>query len=106
MKLVIERGELLRALGHVTSVVEKRTTIPILSNVMLKATHDGQIETVPIFRHSRSYSFQWPKASCDKSGCRVKTRPAPGAWTLGLRADDVAGNRAFKSMGIVQVANR
>ena len=38
MRLVIERGELLRALGHVTSVVERRTTIPILSNVMLKAT--------------------------------------------------------------------
>ena len=37
MKLVIERGELLRALGHVTSVVERRTTIPILSNVLLKA---------------------------------------------------------------------
>ena len=38
MRLVIERGELLRALGHVTSVVERRTTIPILSNVLLKAT--------------------------------------------------------------------
>jgi DNA polymerase III subunit beta len=38
MKLVIERGELNRALGHVTSVVERRTTIPILSNVMLKAS--------------------------------------------------------------------
>ena len=37
MRLVIERSELLRALGHVTSVVERRTTIPILSNVMLKA---------------------------------------------------------------------
>jgi DNA polymerase-3 subunit beta len=37
MKLVIERSELLRALGHVTSVVERRTTIPILSNVLLKA---------------------------------------------------------------------
>ncbi len=41
MKLVIERGELLRALGHVTSVVERRTTIPILSNVLLKATAQG-----------------------------------------------------------------
>ena len=39
MKLVIERGELLRALGHVTSVVERRTTIPILSNVFLKASN-------------------------------------------------------------------
>jgi len=38
MKLVIERGELLRALGHVTSVVERRTTIPILSNVLLRAS--------------------------------------------------------------------
>ena len=38
MKLVIERGELVKALGHVTSVVEKRTTIPILSNVMLRAS--------------------------------------------------------------------
>jgi DNA polymerase III subunit beta len=38
MKLVIERSELVRALGHVTSVVEKRTTIPILSNVMMRAT--------------------------------------------------------------------
>jgi DNA polymerase-3 subunit beta len=41
MKLVIERGELLRALGHVTSVVERRTTIPILSNVLLKASAQG-----------------------------------------------------------------
>lgn len=38
MRLVIERGELLRALSHVTSVVERRTTIPILSNVLLKAS--------------------------------------------------------------------
>ena len=41
MKLVIERGELMRALGHVTSVVERRTTIPILSNVLLKASGNG-----------------------------------------------------------------
>ena len=37
MRLVIERSELLRALGHVTSVVERRTTIPILSNVLMRA---------------------------------------------------------------------
>ena len=37
MHLQIERSELLRALGHVTSVVERRTTIPILSNVLLRA---------------------------------------------------------------------
>ena len=43
MRLVIERGELLRALGHVTSVVERRTTIPILSNVLLRA-HDSLLD--------------------------------------------------------------
>jgi DNA polymerase-3 subunit beta len=37
MKLKIERSALLRSLGHVQSVVERRNTIPILSNVLLKA---------------------------------------------------------------------
>lgn len=41
MRLVIERRELLKALGHVTSVVERRTTIPILSNVLLRAGENG-----------------------------------------------------------------
>lgn len=37
MKLTIERSNLLRSLGHVQSVVERRNTIPILSNVQLEA---------------------------------------------------------------------
>ncbi len=37
MKLTIERAVLLHALGHVQSVVERRGTIPILSNVLLEA---------------------------------------------------------------------
>jgi DNA polymerase III subunit beta len=37
MKLAIERAALLKSLGHVQSVVERRTTIPILSNVKLEA---------------------------------------------------------------------
>ena len=37
MKLTIERAALLRSLAHVQSAVEKRTTIPILSNVLMKA---------------------------------------------------------------------
>ncbi len=40
MKLTIERSDLLRSLGHVQSVVERRNTIPILSNVKLEA--DGE----------------------------------------------------------------
>jgi DNA polymerase-3 subunit beta len=37
MKLTIERGALLKALAHVQSVVERRNTIPILSNVLVDA---------------------------------------------------------------------
>src|SRR3546814_14893686 len=38
MKLTIERGALLKALAHVQSVVERRNTIPILSNVLVDAS--------------------------------------------------------------------
>ncbi len=37
MQFIIERGALLKALGHVQNVVERRNTIPILSNVLLSA---------------------------------------------------------------------
>jgi DNA polymerase-3 subunit beta len=40
MKLTIERAALLKALGHVQSVVERRNTIPILSNVLFTAGRD------------------------------------------------------------------
>ncbi|HEY9348398.1 MAG TPA: DNA polymerase III subunit beta, partial [Inquilinus sp.] len=37
MKLIIERAALLKGLSHVQSVVERRNTIPILSNILLRA---------------------------------------------------------------------
>lgn len=37
MKLTLERSNLLNALSHVQNVVERRNTIPILSNVLLSA---------------------------------------------------------------------
>ena len=37
MKISIDRGILLKALNHVQSVVERRNTIPILSNVKVDA---------------------------------------------------------------------
>jgi len=40
MRLTIERSTLLKALNHVQSVVERRNTIPILSNVLLTAQGD------------------------------------------------------------------
>lgn len=41
MQFVIERAHLIKGLGHVQSVVEKRGTIAVLSNVKLDATADG-----------------------------------------------------------------
>lgn len=41
MKLTIERAALLKALAHVQSVVERRNTIPILSNVLISAQGDA-----------------------------------------------------------------
>jgi len=41
MKLAIERATLIKALAHVQSVVERRTTIPILSNVKIEAEAGG-----------------------------------------------------------------
>jgi DNA polymerase III subunit beta len=43
MKATIERATLLKSLGHVQSVVERRNTIPILSNVLIEAAADGSI---------------------------------------------------------------
>ena len=37
MKATIERATLLKGLSHVQSVVERRNTIPILSNVLIEA---------------------------------------------------------------------
>jgi len=39
MKITIERGTLLRALSHVQSIIERRTTIPVLANVLLSASN-------------------------------------------------------------------
>ncbi|MFI3242457.1 MAG: DNA polymerase III subunit beta [Alphaproteobacteria bacterium] len=41
MKIVIERANLLKTLSHVQSIVERRNTIPVLSNVKIEALGDG-----------------------------------------------------------------
>ncbi len=43
MKATIERATLLRCLSHVQSVVERRNTIPILSNVLIEASSSGSV---------------------------------------------------------------
>jgi len=46
MKATIERATLLRCLSHVQSVVERRNTIPILSNVLIDAGAGGSLRVM------------------------------------------------------------
>ena len=46
MKATIERATLLKCLSHVQSVVERRNTIPILSNVLIEAAADGTLRVM------------------------------------------------------------
>lgn len=46
MKATIERATLMRCMSHVQSVVERRNTIPILSNVLIDAAEDGTIKVM------------------------------------------------------------
>ena len=41
MKFTIERAVLLKTLGHVQNIVEKRNTVPVLSNVRIEANDMG-----------------------------------------------------------------
>ena len=45
MRITLERSALLKSLAHMQSVVERRNTIPILSNVLIEAS-DGQLSLV------------------------------------------------------------
>ncbi len=46
MKATIERATLLRCLSHVQSVVERRNTIPILSNVLIEAEGSNSLKVM------------------------------------------------------------
>ena len=40
MKIIIDKSSLLKPLNHIQSVVERKNTIPILSNVIISANDD------------------------------------------------------------------
>ena len=43
MKVTVERSELLRSLSHVHRVVERRNTIPILANVLVRRSDERRV---------------------------------------------------------------
>ena len=49
MKISVERDILLKSLNHIQSVVERRNTIPILSNVKIIANNEEEQRIFPEF---------------------------------------------------------
>jgi DNA polymerase III subunit beta len=43
MRFVVDRNAIVRALGHITGIVERRNTIPILSNILIGADGEGNL---------------------------------------------------------------
>ena len=72
MKVTLERSALLKSLGHVHRVVERRTTIPILSNVLLSAGAKGCNSRRPI---SISKSLRRLPADVGQAGATTLARP-------------------------------
>ncbi len=68
MKATIERATLLRCLSHVQSVVERRNTIPILSNVLIEASAGGDLKVMAtdldlqVVEHMSAASVETPGA--------------------------------------------
>ena len=48
MRITLERSNLLKSLNHVHRVVERRNTIPILSNVLIDADVGGSVRVIEL----------------------------------------------------------
>jgi hypothetical protein len=55
MKVTVERATLLKTLGHVHRVVERRNTIPILANVLIKGDNSIAIPIPRMGMYSTKY---------------------------------------------------
>ena len=88
MRTVVERADLAKSLGHVHRVVERRNTIPILGNVLLRA--DGaRLEL-------KATDLDLEVVECDR--CRRAARRrhhCASAHVLRHRAQAAGGRRRF-----------
>ena len=79
MKLTIERAALLKALAHVQSVVERRNTIPILSNVLITA-QKGRLSLAATDMDLAI--TEQVEATASKTGLRFDRRASPASkWS-------------------------
>jgi DNA polymerase-3 subunit beta len=76
LEITVSRAELLRELTAAQSVVERKTTIPILSNFLLEATADGDAGKITITATDLDQSI--------RTSCAAKVKK-PGACTIPAR---------------------
>ena len=87
MKLTIERAALLKSLAHVQSVVERRTTIPILSNVRLEVSGQSLAVTATDMDLAGV-----ERVAAELSGDGAATAPAHNLYDIvGKRPDGAQG---------------
>jgi hypothetical protein len=80
MKVTLERAALLKSLGHVHRVVERRNTIPILANVLLQAA-DGRLKL-----KATDLDLEVTESvAADIGQAGATTLPAHAAWTASNR---------------------
>lgn len=92
MRVTLERSSLLKSLSHVQRVVERRNTIPILSNVLLKA--DGNSLTLKATDLDLEVTETTP-ASIEQSG--ATTVPAHMLYDIVRKLPD--GSEVMMSVG-------
>ena len=76
LEITVSRAELLRELTAAQSVVERKTTIPILSNFLLEATAEGDSGKITITATDLDQSI--------RTSCAAKVKK-PGACTIPAR---------------------
>ncbi len=76
LEITVSRAELLRELTAAQSVVERKTTIPILSNFLFEATNEGDTGRLTITATDLDQSL--------KTSCAAKVKK-PGACTIPAR---------------------
>jgi hypothetical protein len=106
---------------HVTASLDRRRLVPLgwtvddkthvswrspvqLFHIEVVATDGAKRQVVPVFRHAKAGTVDWPRTVEGADGKPHRVKAAPGAWQLELVARDVAGNRAVVRLGTVQVA--
>ena len=103
MKVTIERTALLKALGHVHRIVERRNTIPILSNVLIEA-RDGQLTLKSDRSRSRSDRIGARRRRAGRRDhrsrpCHLRHRPQTARGRAGWPRDDRRSRPVAAALG-------